>query len=100
MKSVVLIVSLCVVLTSMVVAQEDSTKHMDREVYVWGGSSYPYLPSESKDIWKTGWNAGVGYGYSFSPGSIGYGELFGTVEYNRFAQNPAGYRNWLLPQYP
>jgi|GEM_PF-1412612 len=99
MKSVVLIVLFSMVMTSFLVAQEDSAKTLTRHVYVWGGSSYPYLPALTKDVWKTGWNAGVGYGYSFSPGPIGYGELFGTVEFSRFAFNETGYRSWLLPQY-
>ncbi len=77
-------------------AQTDTVQHPDREVLVMGGLSVPYLPLEFRTYWKTGWNAGIGYGYSFDPGSLGYGAVYATVEYSRFAFNPTAYRDSML----
>ena len=101
MKSAVLLATCCLTVVSYIHAQTDTTiSETTSEVYLLGGPSYPYLPSETREIWKKGWNAGVGYGYSFKPGSIGYGAVYASVEYSRFTFNDAGYRAWLLPQYP
>ncbi len=93
MKQVALIAVLCCVLSSSLAAQTDSEGRPRGEISVIGGVSYPYLPSDTRDYWKTGWNTSVGYGYSFSPGSLGYGTVFATVEYSRWALNASGYRN-------
>jgi len=100
MKSALLLLLLCSVWSTALVAQTDSTAATDRVVYAWGGSTIPYLPGETKDVWKQGWNAGLGFGLAFPPGDVGHAELFAGVEYNRFPFNETGYRNWLLPQYP
>jgi hypothetical protein len=101
MKSAVLLATCCLTVVSYIHAQTDTTlSETTSEVYFMGGPSYPYLPSETREIWKKGWNAGVGYGYSFKPGPIGYGAVYASVEYSRFTFNDAGYRAWLLPQYP
>ncbi len=92
MKQVALIVVLCCALSPTLVAQTDSVVRPQGEVLVMGGVSYPYLPSETKDYWKTGWNAAVGYGYSFSPGVLGYGTAYASVEFSRNAFYDSGYR--------
>ncbi len=105
MKRGVLTFCLIVVVSSAVFCQVDTSqavdtsKSIDRAAYVFGGISYPYLPAEFKNYWKKGWNAGVGYGLSFAPGSIGYVEVFGTVEYSRWAFDSVAYRNALESQY-
>ena len=68
-------------------AQNDSSTVLNHELYLSGGASYPYLPVETRDYWKTGWSIGAGYGVSFEPGEVGYGSLLATVEYTRFAFN-------------
>jgi len=100
MKSAVLLAACCLTMVSTIHAQTDTISETTSEVYLMGGTSYPYLPSETREIWKKGWNAGVGYGYSFKPGAIGYGAAYASIEYSRFTFNDAGYRSWLLPQYP
>ncbi len=90
MKQVVIAAFLCVIISSTLVAQNDSTQFTRPsikvgEVSLTGGFSYPYLPEDSKNFWKKGWNAGMGIGMSFEPGSIGYVTLEGAVNYNRFA---------------
>ncbi len=92
MKQILVILSMLTALTSGLVAQEPSASTTEREIILMGGISYPYLPSEYRDYWKKGWNAGIGYGYSFAPGSIGYGTVFATVEYNRYALDDVRYR--------
>jgi opacity protein-like surface antigen len=72
----------------------------DREILVWGGLSYQYLPLEFRDYWKNGWNGAIGYGLSFTPGAIGYGAIFAALEYNRFAFDEAGYRAAMTEKYP
>jgi len=90
MKHTLLICFLILSFSSVLFSQEDTTKPADKELFVWGGISFPYLPREFNDFWKNGWNIGGGYGYSFEPGSIGYGALHATVEYARFAFDSAG----------
>ncbi|MBI1805778.1 MAG: outer membrane beta-barrel protein [Ignavibacteria bacterium] len=106
MKQVLLIIFLSIAIFSAMVAQEDSTQLASREITISGGLSYPYLPSEFKEIWENGlggsvlsWNAGIGYGYSFAPGDFGYGAISLTFDYNRFAFNPSGYRDYVFTQY-
>jgi opacity protein-like surface antigen len=65
----------------------------DREILLYGGRSFSYLPQEFRDVWKNGWNGGLGYGISFAPGTYGYGAVYATLEFNRFALNDAGYRS-------
>jgi len=86
-------------ITSLGLSQIDSTRPADKEILVSGGASYPYLPGEFKESWKRGWNSGVSYGYSFPPGTLGYGAVFVSVEVNRFAFDEAGYRAALLAKY-
>jgi opacity protein-like surface antigen len=100
MKAVLLVALLSAAVSTVMVAQTDSTASPDRVVYAWGGTTIPYLPGETKDIWKHGWNAGLGFGLAFPPGEIGYAEIFASVDYNRFPFNESGYRSWLLSQYP
>lgn len=92
MKHVALITLLCYVFFSPLAAQTDSIIPPRGEIIVSGGTTYPYLPSETKDYWKTGWNASVGYGYSFAPGSFGYGTVYLSTELTRSAFYESGYR--------
>jgi len=85
MKYLIVIVSLCLVSSSIVIAQADTSLSSKKtlEALIWGGASLPYLPSEYHVYWKTGYNVGGGIGYSLDPGSLGYGSLFATIEYGR-----------------
>jgi opacity protein-like surface antigen len=101
MKRIYLAFCCIIVLTSALYCQEDSvaTPPPHPVVYFFGGLSHPNVPSEFKAYWKNGWHLGGGYGYSFSPGPLGYIEIYGTVEYTRFAFNDSSYRGELLKQY-
>jgi opacity protein-like surface antigen len=96
MKQTALVLFALLVIALPVVAQEDSVQQTDREVILYGGTSLPYLPLEFRTYWKNGWNAGVGYGYSFAPGSFGYGAVYATVDYSRFILNGTAYRDSML----
>ena len=92
MKRCVLIILFHTCVLSRVIAQDDTSKVKTPEVSLAGGISYPYLPQESKDYWKKGWNTGISYGYSFSPGTVGYSSVFVVVEYARFAFDVTAFR--------
>lgn len=92
MKQILMIVSIIIIISSRTSAQLDSISTTDKEVMLMGGISFPYLPAEYRDIWKKGWNGGIGYGYSFAPGSLGYGAAYATAEYNRYALDPVRFR--------
>jgi opacity protein-like surface antigen len=92
----------CCVLLVMVLpvhAQEDSVQHMQPEIIAFGGTAIPYLPLEFRNFWKSGSNFGAGFGYSFEPGSVGYGAVSATVEYSQFAFNPTAYTDSMLAPY-
>ena len=91
MKCILLVVSFFILVSCPAVAQEDTSSAKNIEFYFSGGLSYPSLPREFHDYWKKGYNVGVGFGYSFSPGSLGYGGLHGTIEYNQFALDDSGF---------
>jgi hypothetical protein len=91
MKRFLLIMVINSSLLMCALAQEDSSSVKTPEVSLAGGISLPYLPDHFKDSWKKGWNAGAGFGYSTSPGSIGYSTLLATVEYTRFAFDQAAF---------
>ena len=96
-----LCVAICFFTTAVIAQTTDTTQQsapLDQEVTAFGGPSIPYLPQDFHDIWKKGWNAGVGYGISFAPGSIGYGAVYATVAFDRFAVDVPSYRNWWLGQ--
>lgn len=97
MKQALLIVSLCFITHSLMIAQGDSlsASTKTREVFIGGGISYPYLPVDFKNTVKNGWNVGVGYGFSFEPGSIGYGALYASMELTRFPFDREKYRAYL-----
>ena len=106
MKYALLIIFLFLTIVSNIFAQQDSSKGVDREITFSGGLSYSSLPSEFREIWtggivspKLSWNAGIGYGYSFAPGSVGYGAVSLTLDYNRYTFNPSGYREYLFAKY-
>jgi hypothetical protein len=99
MKQFLLIVSLFLITSSVMIAQGDSTlstsSEKTREVFIGGGISYPYLPVDFKNTVKNGWNVAVGYGFSFDPGSIGYGAVYASMELTRFPFNRDKYRAYL-----
>lgn len=84
MKGFMLIVLIGSGLLSRAAAQEDTSTVLTPEISLSGGVSFPYLPQQFHDYWKKGWNADVGYGYTSSPGTIGYSSVLATVEYSRF----------------
>jgi opacity protein-like surface antigen len=92
--------------SSVLFAQRDSTTTNDstsstsirvNEATISGGISLPYLPEETRHYLKTGWNAGVGVGMSFKPGSMGYGSVEATIDFNRFAFDNLAFQK-TLPQ--
>ena len=93
MKYFIALFALTVTVLSSMIAQSDSGSVKTPEVFVSGGISYPYLPGDLKNYWKTGWNSGVGYGVSFTPGDDGYGTVYADLEMARFAFDPAGFRS-------
>ncbi len=100
MKIVAYFAVFCLSISQPLLAQSDSSTTSEREIFLGAGYSYPYLPEEFKEIWKRGFNAEVGYGYSFSPGDIGYGAVFASIQFSRFPFDESGYRSRLLRQYP
>jgi hypothetical protein len=51
----------------------------DKEVFLWGGHTLSYLPEETRQYWKHGWN---------------------VVEYNRSPFDETGYRTAMAERYP
>ncbi|TLY30213.1 MAG: hypothetical protein E6K56_07170 [Ignavibacteria bacterium] len=92
MKRCVLIILFHACVLSRVIAQDDTSKVKTPELSLAAGLSYPYLPQEFRDYWKKGWNTEISYGYSFSPGTVGYSSLFVVVEYARFAFDVTAFR--------
>jgi len=95
-----IIVCLCfIIFTSIAFCQTDSlstggtASSSDKEIFISGGLVYPYLPDEFKDFWKSGLNASAGFGFSFTPGDIGYSSLIATIDYSKFNFNESKYRN-------
>ena len=78
----------------------DQSGSAQKEVFVWGGTTIPYLPKEFTNYWRRGWNGAVGYGLSFDPGTLGYGAVAAVVEYNRCPIDIAGYREAMAALYP
>ncbi|MBI1804179.1 MAG: outer membrane beta-barrel protein [Ignavibacteriae bacterium] len=76
---------LVIVVTSISQTLQDNTT----EVSLGAGISIPYLPNDSKEYWKNGWNAGLGYGYSLPQGKLGTSAVFFSIDYHRFALNKA-----------
>ena len=82
-------------------AQEDSTaipeaaQEIQREVFVTGGISYPYLPKQLDVNFKPGYNIGVGNSIIFPPGSLGYSKVSFALEYSLFDFDQQSYLNSL-----
>ncbi len=93
MKRVLLLILLNSSLLTSLLAQDDTMTVKTPEISLSGGFSLPYLPDHFKDSWKKGWNAGAGFGYSTSPGSIGYSSLLATIEYSRWAFDVAAFQS-------
>lgn len=72
----------------------------EREIILWGGLSFGYLPAEFSRYWKSGWNGAIGYGLSFEPGAMGYGAVAVVVEYSRYPFDESGYRTAMTEQFP
>ncbi len=79
----IIMFNLCLIVPLL--AQDDAATVKTPVISLWGGGSIPYLPEYSRQWWKNGWNIGGGYGYDFSPGSVGYSSLLLTAQYARFA---------------
>jgi outer membrane autotransporter protein len=99
MKLSALVCCVLLVMALPVHAQEDSVQHMRPEISAYAGLSIPYLPLEFREFWKLGGHFGAGYGYSFTPGPIGYGAVNATVEYGRFVFNPTAYVDSMIAPY-
>jgi outer membrane protein with beta-barrel domain len=95
MKCFVLLILMNLCMLSHVLAQDDSSTVKTPEISLAGGVSFPYLPEQSRNYWKKGWNADIGLGYSTDPGSIGYSSLLATFEYARFAFDPVAFQTKL-----
>jgi opacity protein-like surface antigen len=90
MKRFVLMMLFGSCILSRVLAQDDTSVVKTPEISLAGGVSFPYLPEQFRDYWKKGWNTEIGYGYSMSPGAIGYSSLLATIGYSRFAMDVTG----------
>jgi len=62
------------------------------EIMYSAGLSLPYLPKDFKQDFRTGYNAGIGAGYSFTPGSFGYGGVYGSIQFNSFGFDESGFK--------
>ena len=102
MKYLFVIMSLCLFMSSIVVAQDDTTFSSKKtfEALIWGGFAIPYLPQEYHTYWKSGYNVGAGIGYSLDPGSVGYGSIFATLEYGRTNFDQTKYNDSLKVSHP
>lgn len=106
MKQSLLMIVILLAAASSLTWSQDSTEAepsgppADREIFVQGGISLPYLPLDFNNRWKNGGNVGVGYGLSYEPGEIGYGALNFMVEYNGFHVDLKGYRAEMLERFP
>ncbi len=110
MKYVALLAICCLISSSPLFAQGDTSALMNKDIpfpidtsrirtiefSVSGGISSPYLPQDFHDYWKTGWNGGVGLGMTFAPGSLGYGSVLLNFDLNRFAFDYVKYRDKFL----
>jgi hypothetical protein len=72
-------IAACCLLASAAVARADDPI-FEAALYAAGGLSTPLAPSEFKDGWEQGWNAGGGIGYRLAPRS----EIRTLFFYNRF----------------
>ena len=89
------IIMLCILIPPLLLAQADSTAtdQKTQQIFLSGGYSFPYLPQEFKDNFKSGSNFGAGYGYQYAAGDVGYSKLYLTVEYNLYKFNEQGFLN-------
>jgi hypothetical protein len=82
-------VAFCVLIASQtLVAQVDSLTAAPAgrsELVYSAGLALPYLPKDFGNGYRTGYTVGMGGGYAFAPGSLGYGALYGTVCFTNFA---------------
>ena len=86
MKHILLIMSLCIVCSSLTVAQGDSTLSppLIHEVMLMTGISYPYLPADFRTHSMKGLDVGAGYSLTFAPGEFGYSTVSLVAEYGLF----------------
>lgn len=95
MRSIIIVI-LSIIFSALVFSQTDSLQpasSFDYELYLSGGGSLPYLPSEFGDYWDPGWNGNFGFGLSFSSGDIGYSAVYAMADYNQFGFNETAYRD-------
>jgi len=97
MKLGLFISVIAMLIPSYLWAQEDSTtaSGVQREVFVTGGISYPYLPEQLDVNYKPGYNIGAGNSIIFPPGSLGYSKVSFALEYSLFKFDQQSYLNSL-----
>ncbi|MBI5475898.1 MAG: hypothetical protein HY964_04100 [Ignavibacteriales bacterium] len=90
---------LLIIFSTLTICQTDSLADNeaapppDREIFLSGGIAYTYLPYEFSKYWSPGMNAGLGFGFSFTPGDYGYSSLILLADYSSFALKESAYRD-------
>ena len=91
MKYILVVVALLIFTSCCALSQVDSSVSKTPEYFISGGMAIPSLPYPFKTVWKTGFDISGGYGYSFQPGSWGYGTVSGAIEYDQFPFDRDGF---------
>ena len=91
MKKVLVSILLSLVASLPVFTQDSTSSGKKPEFRISGGLSIPSLPHDFRQYYKTGYNVGLAYGYTFEPGDFGYSTVFASVEHNRFYFNLIGW---------
>lgn len=85
MKSFVFSLVIICLIASAAVAQTDTAAGAtSSEMFLGGGSAIPSLPFPFHDFWAPGFTIIGGYGWTLKPGTLGYGTIYATIEYNHF----------------
>ena len=85
MKSFLRILLLVSLVSTVAMSQTEPAPQTGHgEFFIGGGTAVPYLPFPTSKFWAPGFNVVAGLGYRTVPGPIGYGTIYGTVEYSQF----------------
>jgi hypothetical protein len=91
MRYLSIAVVLIILVSACAVSQTDTTSGKTLEFMISGGPDIPYMPYPFASFWKTGYELSGGVGYSLSPGSWGYGTLYGVISFDQFPFDRDGF---------